>query len=242
LNVGRVAKVIFPLAFGLPIVFLVNPDTLNFIFWQFDLGGHFPVDGWMTFTYRFWFKLILIPVYIMVTANLINMHSGFNGLALGTTTLVATTLLVKGIFMGYSEEMLALATVVGCVTALTYFNKIPAQLFEGNVGALMNGSLVGVLIVVTSSYTAGFVMLIPHTINFLMYMYWRLQRIRHPERPWYGELKFGSLRPDGTLEVPNQLTLKWFPAYRWRKTEAQCVKYMWALTAVFCAIGFGVPG
>lgn len=170
------------------------------------------------------------------------MHSGFNGLALGTTTLIATTLLIKGIIMGFAEEMLALATVVGCIMALTYFNKMPAQMLKGNVGVLMNGALVGVLIVVTGSYTAGFVMLISHTVNFLMYTYWRLQCIHHPEKPWYGELKFGSISPDGTLEVPNQLTFKWIPVYRWRVTEAQAVKYMWALTAVFCVLGLFVQG
>jgi hypothetical protein len=58
----------------------------------------------------------------------------------------------------------------------------------------------------------------------------------------YKAQKFGKLRKDGTLEVPNRLTLKWILPYYFRMTEKQVVLAMYALTALFCIIGFAVPG
>jgi len=47
-------------------------------------------------------------------------------------------------------------------------------------------------------------------------------------------LKFGCVRSDNTLEVPNRLTLKWIPNYYWRLNEQQSTFIMYVLTAFFC--------
>ena len=84
-------------------------------------------------------------------------------------------------------------------------------------------------------------MLIPHTINFLMYVYWRLIHCRHPgDKRWRIE-KFGKVRDDGTLEVPNHLTLKWVLPYHYRMTEKQAVLAMYALTIHFCVAALFIP-
>jgi len=76
-------------------------------------------------------------------------------------------------------------------------------------------------------------MLIPHTINFLMYVYWRVKK--------YPQVKFGKTRYDGTLEVPNNLTLKWVLPYYFRAMEKQSTYAMFAVTAIFCVIGILIP-
>ena len=56
-------------------------------------------------------------------------------------------------------------------------------------------------------------MLIPHTVNLLLYVYWRVMYRLHPgDWKWRLE-KFGKVRADGTQEVPNPLTLKWVLPY-----------------------------
>ena len=77
-------------------------------------------------------------------------------------------------------------------------------------------------------------MLLPHTINFWMYVYWRVKK--------YPQVKFGKVREDGTLEVPNNLTLKWVLPYYRNVTERQATYAMYAVTAVFCIIGILIPG
>ena len=52
-----------------------------------------------------------------------------------------------------------------------------------------------------------------------------------------GEIKFGEVRYDGSLKVPNNLTLKWFFPYYYRLTEQQATLIMFLLTAVFGIIG-----
>jgi UDP-N-acetylglucosamine--dolichyl-phosphate N-acetylglucosaminephosphotransferase len=78
-------------------------------------------------------------------------------------------------------------------------------------------------------------MLISHTVNFLMYVYWRMHIQKYPL------VKFEYIRDDGTIEVPNRVTLKWVLPYYFRMTEKQGAA-MYALTAVFCVIGLYVPG
>ena len=70
---------------------------------------------------------------------------------------------------------------------------------------------------------------IPHIINFLLYVVWRLRKIT--------DSKFGYLREDGTIAVPNPLTLKWVIPYYWNVTEKQATYCMYSLTGLFGIVG-----
>jgi UDP-N-acetylglucosamine--dolichyl-phosphate N-acetylglucosaminephosphotransferase len=171
------------------------------------------------------------------------MHSGFNGQATGCTLIVLTTLIIKSkVVLNATNDIVAIGAVAGALFALWWFNFYPSRIIEGNNGALMIGAAIGITIVIKGFLIAGFIMLIPHTINFLLYVYWRIQRLRFPDDPGYKAIKFGKLRKDGTLKVPNRMTLKWVFPYYFRMTEKQAVLALYALTLVFCVIGFMVPG
>ena len=49
--------------------------------------------------------------------------------------------------------------------------------------------------------------------------------------------KFGSIKGDGTLNVPNHLTLKWVPNYFFSLNEYQSVLTMYSITLMFCFLG-----
>jgi len=55
-----------------------------------------------------------------------------------------------------------------------------------------------------------------------------------------GELKFGEVRDDGTIKVPNPWTLKWTCPYYLRLTEHQSMWIMYILTTIFGVIGLSV--
>ena len=179
---------------------------------------------------------ILLPTYVMVTANLVNMHSGFNGLAPGLSLILLSTLLLKTFLYGNVYNALFFVCLAGALFAYFWFENYPARIFWGNIGALSVGAAIGALIVTQGFIISGFIMLIPHTVNFLMYLWWRLNKTKYPF------VKFGGVRDDGTIEVPNPLTLKWVLPYYFRMTEKQGAYAMYALTALFCVIGFYVPG
>jgi len=222
-NIGRPAKLILLYYCSYPLIPFI---TSTFII--------FPIIGSVDFS-AIYLQLI-IPTYVPVVANLVNMHSGFNGLAPGLSLIVLATLVLKAFSVGNITNALFLVCLTGAVLAYFWFEKYPSRIFWGNIGALSVGAAIGCLIVTQGFIISGFVMLIPHTVNFLLYVYWRLRIARYPEA------KFGSIREDGTVEVPNPLTLKWVLPYYFRMSEQRATFAMFSVTAVFCAIGFYMPG
>jgi UDP-N-acetylglucosamine--dolichyl-phosphate N-acetylglucosaminephosphotransferase len=222
-NIGRPAKLILLYYCSYPLIPFITSTLIIF-----------PLLGSMDFSIIY--LQVIIPTYVPVVANLVNMHSGFNGLAPGLSLIVLVTLVLKAYFFGNIYNALFLVCLTGVMLGYFWFEKYPSQVFWGNVGALSVGAAIGCLIVSQGFIVSGFIMLLPHTINFLMYVYWRL-RIKN-----YPMVKFGTTRDDGTLDVPNPLTLKWVLPYYFRMTEKSATYAMFALTAGFCALGFYMPG
>ena len=225
IDIGRPVKIFLPVAFSLPLFLFYNPYPV-----QLPLVG--VIDDIIPF--------IIVPVYVMVVANLVNMHSGFNGLASGLSTILLAFLFIKAV-MTDTENLVFIAAVLGATAGFFWFERYPSKIFLGNIGSMLVGSAVGIGIVTTGYYIAGFVMLIPHTVNFLMYAYWRIRHILNPEDKRWKKVKFGRVREDWTLEVPNPLTLKWVLPYYYRMKEWQVVLCMYALTILFCIIALFIP-
>jgi len=179
------------------------------------------------------YSQLIVPTFVLVTANLVNMHSGFNGMSSGLSFIILVSLLIKSLMAGSIDNIIAIIAVAGATLGFHLFERYPSRIFWGNIGSLTVGSAIGVLIVMQGFILSGFIMLIPHTVNFLMYVYWRFKK--------YPQVKFGRVREDGTLEVPNPLTLKWVLPYYRRVTERQATYAMYAVTVLFGIIGILVP-
>lgn len=220
-NIGRPAKLILLYYCSYPLIPFIITTTILF-----------PIIGSVDLSI-FYLQLI-IPTYVPVVANLVNMHSGFNGLAPGLSLIVLVTLIVKAFFHGDIFNALFILCLTGALAGYFWFEKYPSRIFWGNIGALSVGAAIGAMIVTQGFIVSGFIMLIPHTINFLLYVYWRLKK--------YPTAKFGKVRDDGTLEVPNPLTLKWILPYYFRVTEKTAGYAMLAVTGIFCLFGFYIPG
>lgn len=219
-NIGRPMKMFLPYLFSFPLAGTFSTSTVMI-----------PIIGILDFGILF--GVFVVPIYIMVSANLVNMHSGFNGLAAGTSSIILLTLLAKSITINQTNEVIAIACVTGATLGFLWYNRYPSRIFLGNIGALTLGSSIGIIIVVQGFFVSGFIMLLPHIVNFLMYVYWRLRR--------FPTAKFGKIRDDGTIEVPNPLTLKWVLPYYRNTTERSTTQVMLLLTLIFCVIGIFVP-
>ncbi|MFZ3170040.1 MAG: glycosyltransferase 4 family protein [Candidatus Methanoperedens sp.] len=183
------------------------------------------------------YSQLIVPTFVLVTANLVNMHSGFNGMSSGLSVIVLVSLITKSIINGQFDNIVSIFSIIaltGATFGFFLFERYPSRIFWGNVGSLTVGSAIGVLIVMQGFIVSGFIMLLPHTINFLMYVYWRARK--------YPQVKFGKVREDGTLEVPNNLTLKWVLPYYKKVNEKQATYAMYAVTAIFSIIGIMIPG
>ena len=215
LDVGRKLKVYIPFFLSLPILLLVD-TTSTICFGNIVLGPGI-------------LYLIIAPMYVMVVSNLINMHSGFNGLSCGLSYMLLVFTIIKVAISGDPSNILYILPVFGAILAFLYFETYPAKIFWANIGSMMVGSAVGGFIVLNHLELFGIVILIPHIINFLMYVVWKIKKV--------GEVKFGGLREDGTVIVPNPLTFKWLFPYYFHMTEHQAMWLMYTITVFFGIIG-----
>jgi len=183
--------------------------------------------------YAFAILLVVVPVYILVVTNLVNMHSGFNGLQSGLSILLMVTLVARLWVDGRLESNLGLMVVLGSTLAFFPFNRFPAAGIEGNVGSFLVGATIGVAIVTNGLFLAGLVMLAPHIVDFLLFAFAKLTR-----RPF---IKFGRVRENGTIEAPYPFKLKFLFPYYARLTEPQTVRLLYALTVIACLASFLVP-
>ncbi len=237
LDIGRVSKLLLPVAFGYPLISVIRPETVWIpILGDFDLEAIAIADV----TWGILFRAAIIPVYVMVVSNLVNMHSGYNGLQSGLSVILISTLLFKSWSDGTLEMVLPAGAFLGALIALWWFNKYPARIFEGNIGSLMFGSVIGCLIVIQQYWWLGFFILIPHTFNFILWIIWLALIRKNPEIYLAKDgkhKKFGKIREDHTIKVPNRLSLKWIPNYYIRLNESQSTIISLSITIVFCLAG-----
>ncbi|VVB95766.1 Phospho-N-acetylmuramoyl-pentapeptide-transferase [uncultured archaeon] len=221
IDIGRPAKLVLMYYCSYPLMqYAIHSQILFPLLGQVELG--------------ILYSQLIIPTFVLVTANLVNMHSGFNGMSSGLSVIILISLIIKSLMTGNINNIVAIVAVTGATLGFYLFERYPSRIFWGNVGSLTVGAAIGVMIVLQGFIVSGFIMLLPHTINFLMYVYWRIKK--------YPQVKFGKVRDDGTLEVPNNLTLKWVLPYYKRATEKQATYAMYALTAIFSGIGIMMPG
>jgi UDP-N-acetylglucosamine--dolichyl-phosphate N-acetylglucosaminephosphotransferase len=221
IDIGRPAKLVLMYYCSYPLMHYVAGSTVLF-----------PIIGSIDF--GLFYSQLIVPTFVLVAANLVNMHSGFNGMSSGLSAIVLISLIIKAVMTGDINNVTAIIAITGATLGLHLYERYPSRIFWGNIGSLTVGSAIGVMIVMKGFIFSGFIMLLPHTINFLMYVYWRIKK--------YPQVKFGRERDDGTLEVPNNLTLKWVLPYYRNVTERQATYAMYAVTAVFCIIGIIIPG
>lgn len=223
IDIGRTVKFILMYYCSYPLIQYATHSVVIVPFiGQVDVGN--------------FYSQLIMPTYVLVSANLVNMHSGFNGMSSGLSLIILFALLIKSLTggaIGNINNIMAIFAVTGATMGFYLFERYPSRIFWGNIGSLTVGAAIGVLIVIQGYIISGFIMLIPHTVNFLMYVYWRIKK--------YPQVKFGKQRDDGTLEVPNPLTLKWVLPYYRRVTERQATLAMYAVTAAFCIIGIFIP-
>jgi UDP-N-acetylglucosamine--dolichyl-phosphate N-acetylglucosaminephosphotransferase len=215
----RYDKIIVLFVLSLPIASLITHTTIDFNFFTLDFNGLYP--------------LFLAPLYIMVVANLINVHSGFNGLSTGLSVILLLTIGVKAYLLNGFDNLLFLLPVLGAALSFLYFNFYPARILEGNIGSFLLGSAIGAFIILNRMEFFGIVILTPHIVNFIMDTY----TLRIKNIPLK---KFGKTRKDNTIEPPSSMrfvSLKFLITHYFRLTEKQATLVLYLVTIAFCIGG-----
>ena len=111
-----------------------------------------------------WLIYILIVTFIITAvSNGANLTDGLDGLAAGTSAIVATVLAVFAYISGniifadyldvmyipYSSEVVIFCmTLVGACVGFLWYNSYPAQVFMGDTGSLSLGAIIAVLAII----------------------------------------------------------------------------------------------
>ncbi|NTV23617.1 MAG: hypothetical protein HGA85_04545 [Nanoarchaeota archaeon] len=215
----RYDKVFALLILSLPMASLVHDTQLNLFFARYEIGVLY--------------SMLIVPVYIMVVANMINLHAGYNGLTQGLSIILLTSIAVKSFMVHQLTYFLYLVPILGAVLAFFPSTSYPAKVLPGNSGDLLVGAAIGSLLVVNGFLWFGIWILIPHIINFIMDTYTIVIR-RLPD------VKFGRIRHDGTIEAPATMkykSLKFWIVSVFRLSEGKAVLWLYMITLFFCVTG-----
>jgi len=214
IDVGKKWKIIVPFFMALPISLLVIDTNIKFFSTTIELG--------------ILYSLIIAPVYLMVVTNLVNMHSGYNGMASGLSVILMFFLGLKVFISQNFIDLLFLMPIFGATIAYYHFDKYPSKIFWGNSGSLLVGAAIGGYIILTNAEIFGIILLIPHIIDFLMFLVYNVIR-----RKKFEKVKFGTIRSDNTINAPTPFKMKFLFPYFFRLTEKQNVWIMYSLTFLF---------
>lgn len=215
----RYDKILVLLILTFPIASLIKDTAFRFFSTHIEIG--------------LFYGLLVVPIYIMVVANLINLHAGYNGLTQGLSLLLLISIGIKSYQYHGLSNFLYLVPMLGAVIGFYIYTKYPAKALPGNVGDFIVGATIGGLIVVNDFLWFGIFILIPHIVNFIMDTYTIVIR-KIPDA------KFGSLRKDGTVLAPKSMkykSIKFLVVSLFNLTEPQAVKVCYLITGFFCLIG-----
>ncbi len=102
---------------------------------------HIPLDGFVNI--GFWI-IPLIIIFIMATANAVNVADGMDGLAGGSLLITFSALTILAWILGYQSIAILNAVTAGSLLTYTYFNIKPARFQMGDVGSLGLGTLLAI--------------------------------------------------------------------------------------------------
>ena len=217
INLSKKIRIVAPFFLALPIALLVK-DTNMWV-------------GFTSLELNLFYSFLVAPVYVMVCSNLINMHSGFNGLSGGLSWILLFFIGLKAHLIHNNLSLVYFIPIFLALSAFMIFNKYPSRIFLGDTGTLMLGAAIGSFLIMNNLEIFGIIILFPHIINFLLWLYWCFNMGKHPH------IKFGKLRKDNTLKVPNALTVKYAVCYFFRLTELQATLILYGITTLFCVVG-----
>jgi len=215
----RYDKIIAMLVLSLPIGSLISHDYVSIF------GYHLFLDGFLPY--------LIAPLFIMIVANLINIHSAFNGLSAGLALILFITVGIKSYMLYGLDNLLYLLPVLGATVAFFPFNFFPAKILDGNSGTFLWGSALGAFLVINKLEFFGIIILIPHIISFLLDT-WVILIKKVPDIEFPEPRKDGIFKPHPSMRFKS---VKNLVSNFGNLTEKQITMICWGITAMFCFVG-----
>ncbi|WP_297419849.1 glycosyltransferase 4 family protein [Thermococcus sp.] len=160
---------------------------------------------------------IFALLFIVGSANLVNLLAGFNGIEIGTSAIAL------GFLAAITEGPVRVVALTGMGVALGFlwWNRYPARVFPGDTGTLSMGALIGLVGIIGKVEVYAAILLIPHFIDFTIKAF----GVR------FGVRKHGRtmVLPDGTLQAPPYPSFLGTIMRKVRVNEPKLVAIVWGI-------------
>jgi len=131
----------------------------------FSIDPNFPLVGnAFQITVLYW---LLIPIAIAMAANAVNMMDVVNGAMSGPCIVVFGTLLICSLMKNPISEIGALlsAIMLGVMIIFYKYNRFPARIFSGDVGAFTIGGALAMIAIMGGLEVVTIVVAMPFVVN-----------------------------------------------------------------------------
>lgn len=137
------------------------------------------------------YPLLIIPLGVVFSANMVNMLAGYNGLETGMGLIYTGMLGVYAYVQGsYVAALIALITFAALL-AFFWYNWYPARIFPGDSLTYLLGGVIAVIAITGDIERAALIASIPFIAEFFLKMRSKFQAQS------YGRLVNGKVKTDG---------------------------------------------
>jgi UDP-N-acetylglucosamine--dolichyl-phosphate N-acetylglucosaminephosphotransferase len=182
-----------------------------------------------SFNFGIIYPLILIPIGVVGSANMINMIGGFNGVEIGMGLISTLALGIFALQLGNFAAVIFLVTFAALLGAWK-FNLFPAKILPGDSLTYLLGAIVAAGIITGNMEKIGIIVMIPFIIEGIL-----------KARSGFKASSLGKLRPDGKIDPPygkNIYSITHVVMNLGKFTEKQIVIIMMLIQLIFAIIPF----
>lgn len=135
------------------------------------------------------YELVFIPIGVAAATNLTNTFAGFNGIEAGMGAVAGAFLLAISLISGNGYSVVLSAMLTGSLLAFLRYNWYPARIIPDDVGTLLIGAMISVIVILGGIEFAGVILLLPYIADFVFF---KIPN-RMPSTGWWGTLEKGKL-------------------------------------------------
>jgi UDP-N-acetylglucosamine--dolichyl-phosphate N-acetylglucosaminephosphotransferase len=179
------------------------------------------------------YPLLIIPLAIAGVSTTYNFLAGFNGLESGQGILILGFLSFVSYITGSPWLAIVGLCMVGALIAFYYFNKVPADVFPGDIVTYAVGALIAGMAILGNFEKIALVVFIPYIIEVILKLRGRLKKHSFGVPDKYGNLK----KPYDKIYGLEHLAIIILNRYG-RATERKVTYLIHAFQIIFILIAF----
>jgi UDP-N-acetylglucosamine--dolichyl-phosphate N-acetylglucosaminephosphotransferase len=114
------------------------------------------------------YPLLLIPIGVVIAANMVNMLAGFNGMETGMGIIYLLSLGLYSYFFGTQTGAIIAFATLGALVAFYPYNKFPAKILPGDSLTYLLGGVIACTAILGNVERAAIIISIPFVIEFFL--------------------------------------------------------------------------